>query len=637
MFKNIKKKKALVIVILCVISVAVVGYFMTTQNRKPRFANADASNYLTVRVQRGDIIDLLEGSGSLQPTERYTLTSKNSGTVQEIYVTEGTQVKKGQPLLKIKNTEVEIKAQQAQLEWEIARNDLISLDNPTGKKLFEIRSSELKVEECKTALQKKLDEKEKLTIKAPFSGKIIDTEIAVGEEVSKGDPALTIATSDQMEVVARFPAHVISSFSTGMKANIFVTGLGKTYKGTIKEIEYDTKDSDDDDYNTVTNRSSRNNTTSSGDYLTIISLEKPDADLKPGMETFNTVYIASDPDQDVFLYKQATGYLRYAQSERIKIEVNGTVEKIHRPEGAKVFEGEPLVTIINQDIDREIEEAKIQLAKAEDELKDLVAPDDQKRREQELKVAQNQQHMMVTQEQFDNLQATSPIDGVVVSLFVVTGDEVSSGQEIIVISNFAKNTMEIEVDELDINKLRFGQEAEITVDALPDVTLTGQVVGIAQEGSISEGVTKYPVTLEVGYHEGIKSGMTASATIRLENKQDVLRIPAEALVTENNSTMVRYLDNGQIRMKPIRIGVNNGRWVEVVEGLEEDEEIVLVAVTTQEREQNMRFGMPGMGMPPGGPPGGSWGRGGDGGAGFRDRGFDRGGRSFSNNRSRDRR
>ncbi len=602
---QILKKKRLVIIIACVIIIATAGYITTHRKSK-----ASSANFLTAAVQRGAIEDSIEGNGALQPSERYTLKTKASGTVEKILVTEGTQVKQGQPLLNIKNSEVEIQAKQAELEWQIAHNDLVSLNNPAAETDSSIRSAQLKVEQYQITLKDKQEEKDKLIIKAPFTGTILETAIKAGQRVSSGTTALTIATTTEMEVVAQFSANVINSLSPGMEARIFVTGLAKTYQGKMKEIAFSAPVANNSGGNSSGN--SGGSSSSAGTFATIITVEEPDEGLRPGMQTYNTIIIASDQEQDLFLYQQASGYLRYTQSEKIETEVSGTVAEIYHQAGDKVFQGEPLLAIKNEEIDRQIKETENQLADAEEKLRQLLSPEAETIQQQQLKVAQNLQKMYVSKDQLNSLHVTAPIDGVVVSLSVITGDELSVGQELVVISNFTKNNLEISVDELDVNKLQFGQEAVISIDALPDVSLTGRVIGIAQEGTTSDGVTKYPVTLEVGYTEGIKGGMTASATIKLQKKENVLRIPAEALITNNNRTMVRIVENGQPQMQPIRTGLNNGRWVEVLEGLEEGQQIVLAATSSTERNQtNMtRIRMPGggggMGMPGGGgTPGGT--------------------------------
>lgn len=598
LFKKMPKKKHLIIISICVMILVTGGYFFTHRKSKPA-----SLNYLTTKVDRGTIEDTLEGSGTLQPSERYTLKTKAGGTVNSILVTEGTPVKKGQPLLCIDNPEVAIQAKQAELEWEIARNDLNTLLNASTETDYEIRSAALKVEQYKLALQNKLDEKDSLIIKAPFSGTILDMDLKVGKTVNNGDTVLSFATSDGMEVVANFSADVINTLSPGMETKVFVTGLAETYAGVVKEIAFSSSNASNNNNNSDNDRTGN---TTAGKFEAIITVINPDENLKPGMETYNTVILASDQEQDLFLFKQASGYLRYTESENITAEVNGTIAEIYHREGEKVFKDELLLYLENKELDRQIKEAENQLAIAEEELRKLLNPDEETRRQQELKVAQNEQEMSYKQEKLNSLTVTAPIDGIVVSLEVLTGDELIEGQELIVISNFAKNTLEISVDELDINKLRFDQEAQITIDALPETTLTGKVIGIAQEGTTSDGVTIYPVTLEVDYTEGIKGGMTASATIQLEKRKNVLRIPAEALITNNNQTMVRLAENGQFKMQPIKIGLNNGHWVEVLEGLKEGQEIVLVAASAEKTNENTmtRMQVPGgpggMGMPGGG-------------------------------------
>ncbi len=575
-----KKKTILIIVILMLLIIALV--FIYNNNKQ---AKASASNFLTVPVQRGTIEYSIDGSGTLQPSERYALKTWAGGTVTEVLVTAGTQVKKGQPLLRVQNDELESQARQAVLEWEIAKSDLAEMTSPLPDTDYNRRAAELKVEQYRIALEDKKEQQEKLVLKAPFTGTILESKLQVGQRVNSGVVAVTFATTDEMEVVASFSDRDINALSVGMEVQVFVKGLNKDYKGKIKEKAFQAKDA------------------TSGMFEVLISIDKPDDALRPGMQTYNNIII-KDIENDTFvMHIGGPGYIRYTQSEEMVTEVSGTVAEIYQKPGDKVYKGQPLMRLVNDEIDRQVKDAENQLANAEEQLRQLLNPDEKTIKQQQLKVEQNYQKVLSTNKKLDSLNVVSPIDGVVVSIAVKPGDELgadtsSAGQELLVVCNFEKNYLEIPVDELDINKIKFGQQASIKIDALPNVVAKGQVIGIAQEGKTSDGVTKYPVTLEVGYVEGIKGGMTATATILLEKKENVLRVPAEAVTTSNGRSTVQVVENGQPRTKQVKTGINSGRWVEILEGLSEGEQVIIARTSTT--SQTQQFGPPpGMGVPGG--------------------------------------
>ena len=77
----------------------------------------------------------------------------------------------------------------------------------------------------------------------------------------------------------------------------------------------------------------------------------------------------------------------------------------------------------------------------------------------------------------------------------------------------------LEVDELEISKIELGQTANITADALPDETFTGEVTKIANEGTSQNGVTTYKVELTISEPGNLISGMNVNAEIIVRVKR----------------------------------------------------------------------------------------------------------------------
>lgn len=579
---KVSKKKlglAAALVILCTV-VAVLKL------SGPESKNTGA-DFSLATVQRGSIQQTVEGTGTLQPRERFVLRSKTSGTVKEVMVSEGTQVDKGDPILTIDNEKINTQSRQAAISWELAQKELEELLSPTSASDSKRIAAELKVEQYEIALQEAREQKDKLTLKAPFNGTVLKNELYAGQKVTAGTKALTVATTDEVEAVARFSDRDLSSLSAGMKADVYVKGLNKTYHGRVKEIAF-------------------SGDAATGTFEVLISLDNPDQGIRPGMLTYNTVFVVNDPDNELFIYKQAEGHIRYTEEEDMTTEVSGTVEEIFVEPGAKIYKDEPILRLSNPELDRRLRETELQLANAREELRQITDPDEKTVKQQELKMLQSYDSYLSAREKADSLSVTSPIDGVVVKLSVSPGEELSSEnleQELVVISSFQQTELKISVDELDINKLKMGQEAIVTADALPNVQLKGKIAGIAYEGTTTNNITKYDVTLAVDYTEGIKGGMSATATILLDKKDNILCVPAEAVTTVGGRSIVTAMVDGQPQVKQIETGLSTDRWVEVVNGLQEGEQIV-VASSSGSGGQVQMFG-PGMGGPPPGGGGGT--------------------------------
>jgi len=149
---------------------------------------------------------------------------------------------------------------------------------------------------------------------------------------------------------------------------------------------------------------------------------------------------------------------------------------------------------------------------------------------------------------------------------------------------------------VDVNRVKAGQKAEVTLDALPDATLQGTVTQIAPAGVVSSGVVNYPVTVALDDSAaGVKTGMTASPNIIVEQRDNVLSVPNRAIRSQGRQRFVTVLFEGQQMQVPVQTGLSNDTSTEITSGLKEGDEVVLNATTST--NQNRAAGGPGFGGP----------------------------------------
>ena len=142
-------------------------------------------------------------------------------------------------------------------------------------------------------------------------------------------------------------------------------------------------------------------------------------------------------------------------------------------------------------------------------------------------------------EQRENLIVLAPCDGVIASLSVKEGDDVSNGTLLGSILEGEDMNLTIAVDELDVVEVEVGQSVVITVDALGDAQLPGTVAKIAPVGTSNGGVTTYDVELTLdATGSGVRSGMNATGEITVASAESTLYVPVEALMTIGNQTYV---------------------------------------------------------------------------------------------------
>jgi RND family efflux transporter MFP subunit len=191
-----------------------------------------------------------------------------------------------------------------------------------------------------------------------------------------------------------------------------------------------------------------------------------------------------------------------------------------------------------------------------------------------------------TELNLEKAEIVAPFDGVVTDITITEGKEIStSALATPAISLVDTSGIEMRgfIDEIDIAMVRVGQEANIILDALPDEEVKGEVAFISPVGTILAGVVSYDttITLENPVAE-LRDGMSATAEVIIERRDDVLSIPNRYIRGTLENPMVVVLVDGQQEQKEITLGLSSGINTEVLSGLEEGEELVLPAA--QERQ-----------------------------------------------------
>ena len=206
---------------------------------------------------------------------------------------------------------------------------------------------------------------------------------------------------------------------------------------------------------------------------------------------------------------------------------------------------------------------------------------------------------------------TAPFDGEITSLNVEEDGTVSMGTEVLGITNYDSLEMVVNVDELDIAKVKVGQAATLTVSALEDKEFKGKVTSVAKEASTdsTSSTAKYAVTVKVTKPTGLLIGMTAEATITTSDKTDVVTVPIEALQKEDDkyyvlipSSTTASDDSSSVSTtkQTVEVGLENEEVAEITSGLDEGTTIVLPTFeSSSDSTQNQQMPSGGGQMPSG--------------------------------------
>lgn len=156
----------------------------------------------------------------------------------------------------------------------------------------------------------------------------------------------------------------------------------------------------------------------------------------------------------------------------------------------------------------------------------------------QLSVTDAESQLSYANEQLSKATVTAPIGGVIIAVNNLNGDSVQPGKAVLSIVDMSSLKVKVQVDELDIEKVKLGQKAQINFDAIKDKTFDGTVETIAQTGTSSNNVTTYDVVVDITNPSGIKIGMNANVSIQVDSKDNALTIPSEALIDRNGQKFV---------------------------------------------------------------------------------------------------
>jgi RND family efflux transporter MFP subunit len=180
----------------------------------------------------------------------------------------------------------------------------------------------------------------------------------------------------------------------------------------------------------------------------------------------------------------------------------------------------------------------------------------------------------------------APFDGVVTDIGITEGKEISTATlatPAITLVDTSEVEMRGFIDEIDIAIVKLGQEVNIILDALPDEEVNGEVAFISLVGTTLAGVVSYDttITLENPVAE-LRDGMSATAEVIIERRDDVLVIPNRAIWGTLANPKAVVLVDGQQEEREITLGLTDGINTEVLSGLEEGEKVILP--TPEERQ-----------------------------------------------------
>jgi RND family efflux transporter MFP subunit len=162
---------------------------------------------------------------------------------------------------------------------------------------------------------------------------------------------------------------------------------------------------------------------------------------------------------------------------------------------------------------------------------------------------------------------------------VAQGEPVRQGQKLVQVCDLSKLQLQTRIHEAVVSRLRAGQAARVRVDAFPGRRFSGRVKDVSpvasQQDWLTSDVKVYPTTVTLEGAAGAKPGMSAEVSIVTEQRRGVLRLPVQAVQPAGGGKRVCYVRAGAgIEEREVKLGTNDGAFVEVREGLKEGDSVI---------------------------------------------------------------
>ena len=171
----------------------------------------------------------------------------------------------------------------------------------------------------------------------------------------------------------------------------------------------------------------------------------------------------------------------------------------------------------------------------------------------------------------------APFDGTITQAVPKPGDQVAPNALAFQLDDLSHLLVDVEVSEVDINRVEVGQKALLTFDAILGKEYQGKVTAVAPVGTSNQGVVDFNVTVEIlDADEDVKPGMTSAVNIVVDQLDSVLLVPNRAVRLKEGKRVVYILDDGQVKTVEITLGATSDTVSEVIDGdLKVGDQIIL--------------------------------------------------------------
>ncbi|MDD4901216.1 MAG: efflux RND transporter periplasmic adaptor subunit [Patescibacteria group bacterium] len=590
---KIKKHKIISLIILLVIIGA--GYYGYAKYQ----GGKTTVSYTTAAVEKGTLVVSVSSSGQISASNQVDITPKVSGDVTKVAVTGGQEVKAGDLIAQIDATTAYKAVRDASANLASSQLSLDKLKQAADA------NTVLQYQNSITTAQTALD---KLKLSQPIDYQSAQNTLQTAQNTltkAYNDAFTSISNSFLNLPTVITALNDILNSETISDSEVSL-GKGQSNVSALLNSTYETDKSKIQSYQTIAENdyaaaraaydANYSNFKSASVYSSNETIESLVAET---LATAKAVAQAIKSENNYLAVWSDSRALRsssiFAQVATYKTnlstysgQINTNLSSLLSNQAALQSDKEAFTTA-NNNIKTLKQNQPLDLVAAENSLKEkqaalvelLAGTDKLDLKAQELAVQQKRNSLLDAQTTLADYSIKAPFDGVVAAVNVKVGD--TAGSSVIATIITKQQIAELSLNEVDAAKIKLGQKAIMTFDAIDGLEITGKVADLDTVGTVSQGVVTYNVQIVFDAQDSrVKSGMSTNATIITDAKTDALYVANSAVKTGTSGD--KYVQTlsaaGQPQNIAVTVGIANDTSTEITSGLSQGDKVITQTINS---------------------------------------------------------
>ncbi|MFH0792315.1 MAG: efflux RND transporter periplasmic adaptor subunit [bacterium] len=532
-------KKRIIFIIIALVVIVIGAVFVLSKNKK--------NGYETVTVIRQDVVDEVSESGTIKTGEQINLGFKSQEGLKEVYVKVGDKVSKDQKLATIDTNRLYYQLSQAKASLASYQAQYQKLLNgPTPE---ELNISETVAQNARNTF-------------ASAKQNLADIE-AVAEQ------SIGSAYGDSLNVIDDSYLKAYTALTT---VDTILQSYFNTRNDQVSATVKDNRNQIDDNVKNIKTivDSVKNNPANGNIDSSLIQIKTKLSGISSSLMIIRQ--LCEDP-----LYINSVSSTDKAALDTQKTNINTGSANVINAGQAIASAGNANTYNINT-VQTQLSSANGALIKAEEELNKLKAParsEDVDYYQAQVKQGEAQVSLLVVQ--INDATLRSPVDGQIVAVLKRVGEVVVPTETIIGILSNDPFEITVSIYEEDVVKIKINNPVEIKLTAFSGAIFSGRVINVEPAQEMINDVVYYKTT--IGFDnppDGLRPGMTADVSIRVNERKNVLVLPVKAIQKKGEKEVVMVLENNNSVEKEVQIGLRGSdSLVEIVSGTNEGEIIII--------------------------------------------------------------